>query len=370
MTYQSLSAIIRKYGEPLSVEEVEILEPDPEEVVVRIEASGVCHSDLSLARGYYPDIPIPIVPGHEGAGTVVEVGDDVTSVKKGDKVFTIWMASCYNCEYCLSGRFHLCENALESIVNASLPSGKLKIRDKAGNLIHHFTSTAALSSYTIVHEKNVVKLTVDVSLEKAAILGCAVLTGVGAALKTAKVKAGSTVAVIGLGGVGMNIVQGARLAGAEKIIAIDIYDSKLEWATKFGATHLINALKEDTVEAVKKVTGGGVDYSFEATGNVAAMELAYKIAKRGGVVTIVGVEKGGVNLRIPALDLHMTEKTIKGCYYGSSSPRLDSLKYLRLYKAGKLLLDELVTRSYRLEEINEVFKDMEEGRIIRGVVVP
>ncbi|MCS7146519.1 MAG: Zn-dependent alcohol dehydrogenase [Nitrososphaerota archaeon] len=370
MPIQSKAAVIRRYGEPLAVEDVELLDPGPEELVVKIEASGVCHSDLSLARGYYPDIPIPIVPGHEGSGIVVEVGEDVESLKKGDKVFTIWMASCLGCEYCLSGRFHLCQNALKAIVNASLPSGELKIRDRSGNQIHHFTSTAALASHIVVHEKNVVKLTLDVPLDKVAILGCAVLTGVGAALKTAGVREGSSVAVIGLGGVGMNIIQGARLAGAEKIIAIDLYDSKLEWAVKFGATHLVNAAREDPAEAVKKITGDGVDYAFEATGSVKAMELAYKLTRRGGVVTIVGVERGGVDIRIPALDLHMTEKTIKGCYYGSSSPRLDALKYLSLYKAGKLMLDELVTRSYRLEEINDVFRDMEEGRIIRGVVKP
>ncbi|GBC71980.1 S-(hydroxymethyl)glutathione dehydrogenase [Candidatus Calditenuaceae archaeon HR02] len=367
---ESRAAIIRRYGSPLVVEDVELIDPDADEVVVKIEASGVCHSDLSLARGYYPDIPIPIVPGHEGAGVVVDVGEKVETVKKGDRVFTIWMPSCYNCEYCLSGRFHLCQNALKAIIGATLPSGKLKVRDKQGGLIHHFTSTAALSSYMVLHEKNLQKLTVDIPLDKVAILGCAVLTGVGAVLNTAKVREGSSVAVIGLGGVGMNIVQGARLAGAEKIIAIDLYDSKLEWAAKFGATHFINASKEDPVEAVRKITGDGVDYSFEAAGSVKAMELAYRLARRGGIITIVGVERGGVEIRIPALDLHMNEKTIKGCYYGSSSPRLDSLKYLRLYKAGKLLLDELVTKTYRLEEINEVFKDMEEGRIIRGVVTP
>lgn len=370
MRTQARAAVIREFNKPVTVEDVELLEPGPQEIVVRIEASGVCHSDLSLARGYYPDLPTPIVPGHEGAGTVVEVGDDVQSVKKGDRVFTIWMASCHSCEYCLSGRFHLCENALTSIVNASLPGGRLKIRDKRGGLIHHFTSTAALSTHTILNERNVIKLDLDISPEKVAILGCAVLTGVGAALKTARVKEGSTVAVIGLGGVGMNIIQGAKLAGAEKIIAIDIHESKLNWALQFGATHTINASREDPLEAVRRITGGGVDYSFEAAGNVKAMELAYKLARRGGVVTIVGVERGGVEIRIPALDLHMTEKTIKGCYYGSSSPRLDSIKYLRLYKAGKLLLDELVTKSYKLEEINEVFKDMEEGKIIRGIIKP
>jgi len=367
---RSRAAIIRRHGEPLSVEDVDLLDPDPDEVVVRVEASGVCHSDLSLARGYYPEIPLPIVPGHEGAGTVVEVGDEVHSVKRGDKVFTLWLASCYNCDYCLSGRPHLCENALKSILRATLPSGKLKIIDARGTPIHHFTSTAALASHIVVNERNVQKLTVDVAIDKAAIIGCAVLTGVGAALNTAKVKEGSSVAVVGLGGVGMNIVQGARLAGAEKIIAIDVYDSKLEWAGKFGATHFVNASREDPFEAVHRITGGGVDYAFESAGSVRAMELAYRLARRGGVVTIVGVERGGVDIRIPALDLHMNEKTVKGCYYGSSSPRLDSLRYLRLYKAGKLLLDELVTRTYRLEEVNEVFKDMEEGRIIRGVVVP
>lgn len=370
MVLESRAAVVRRYGDEVSVEQIGLLDPDPDEVVVKIEASGVCHSDLSLARGYYPDIPIPIVPGHEGAGVVVEVGERVESVKKGDKVFTIWMPSCYKCEYCLSGRFHLCQNALKAIIGATLPSGKLKIRDQKGALIHHFTATAALASHIVVNEKNLQKLTVDVPLEKVAILGCAVLTGVGAVLNTARVREGSSVAVIGLGGVGMNIVQGARLAGAEKIIAIDIYDSKLEWAAKFGATHFVNASKEDVVEAVRKITGDGVDYSFEAAGNVKAMELAYKLARRGGVVTIVGVERGGVDIRIPALDLHMTEKTIKGCYYGSSSPRLDSLRYLRLYKAGKLLLDELVTKTYSLDDINEVFRDMEAGSIIRGVVIP
>lgn len=367
----SRSAIVYEFGKPLVVEDTTVLEPDDNEVLMKITTSGICHSDLSLSRGYYPYMPTPIVPGHEGAGYVEKKGDKVKDFDVGDAVLTVWMPSCYNCVYCLSGRPHLCKNGRAAIVKGTLPSGKVKIINKENTPVHHFTTTATYSERAVVDERSLVKLPEGVPMEKAGILGCATLTGVGAVLNTADVKAGSSVAVIGLGGVGMNIVQGARLAGADPIIAVDVFDSKLNWAREFGATHTINASKEDVYENVRSLTDDeGVDYAFEAVGKAQAMELAYRLPRRGGTAIIVGVERSDVNISIPAFDLHRNEKTIKGCYYGSVSPRIDAVKYLRLYKEGKLKLDEFATKYYRLEQINEAFRDMEEGKIIRGLLRP
>ncbi|MDA4131349.1 MAG: alcohol dehydrogenase catalytic domain-containing protein [Thaumarchaeota archaeon] len=364
----SKAAVLRNFSKPLEIEEVELLEPDSDEVIVKIAASGVCRTDLSVASGHFGNVPLPLVPGHEAAGTVYEAGTNVSALKKGDHVLAVWIYSCNNCEYCLSGHLNLCKNGNTSLLNATLPSGKIKIKDKAGYPVHHGSGTALHSDHAILHQRNLVKIPDTVPLDKASVVGCAVMTGVGAAINTAQVKPGSTVAVVGVGGVGVNVVQGAKIAGAEKIIVLDRYDSKLEGAFKFGATHSIKT-DGDPKAKLLSIVSEGVDYSFEATGNHHNMELAYSLIKPGGTTVIVGAESPTATISIPALDFVGSQKTIKGSWYGSTNPRYDAARYINLYTAGKLLLDELISAKYEPGQINEVFSDMESGKIIRGILV-
>jgi len=365
---KSEAEVLRQFSKPLEVEEVELLELDPEEVTVKISASGVCRTDLSIASGHFGNLPLPLVPGHEAAGTVHETGSSVSSLKRGDHVLAVWIYSCNNCEYCLSGRPNLCKHGNTSLLNATLPSGKIKIRDRSGKEVHHGSGTALHSDFAILDQRNLVKIPEDVPLDIASVVGCAVMTGVGAAINTAQVKPGNTVAVVGVGGVGINVVQGARIAGAEKIIVLDKYDSKLESAFKFGATHSIKT-DSDPRGKLLSITPDGVDYSFEATGNHRNMELAYSLIKPGGTTVIVGAEGPGATISVPALDLVGSQKTIKGSWYGSTNPRFDALRYIKLYAAGKLLLNELISAKYEPGQINQVFSDMESGKIIRGILV-
>ncbi len=364
----SKAAVLRDFSKPIDVEEVELLEPDPEEVIVKIAASGVCRTDLSIASGHFGNVPLPLVLGHEAAGTVYEVGSRVSNLRKGDHVLAVWIYSCNNCDYCLSGRPNLCKNGNTSLLNATMPSGKIKIRDKAGRPVHHGSGTALHADYAILDQRNLVKIPDTVPLDVASVVGCAVMTGVGAAVNTAQVKPGSTVAVVGVGGVGVNVVQGARIAGAEKIIVLDRYDNKLESAFKFGATHSIKT-DGDPKAKLRSIVLDGVDYSFEATGNHLNMELAYSLIKPGGTTVIVGAESPTATISIPALDFVGSQKTIKGSWYGSTNPRYDAGRYINLYASGKLLLDELISAKYEPSQINEVFSDMESGKIIRGILV-
>ncbi len=363
------AAVLRQFGKPLEIEEVELLDPDPEEVIVKVAASGVCRTDLSIASGHLGNVPLPLVPGHEAAGTIVEVGTSVSNLKSGDHVLAVWIYSCNNCEYCLAGRPNLCKNGNTSLLNATLPGGKIKIKDKkTGRPIHHGSGTALHSDHAILNQRNVVKIPTEVPLDKASVVGCAVMTGVGAAINTAQIRPGSTVAVVGVGGVGINIVQGARIAGAEKIIVLDKYDSKLQAAPKFGATHSI-MMDDSPKSKLLSITPDGVDYSFEATGNYHNMELAYSLIKPGGTTVIVGAESPTASISVPALDLVGSQKTIKGSWYGSTNPRYDAARYLNLYMSGKLMLDELISAKYEPSQINQVFSDMESGKIIRGILV-
>jgi S-(hydroxymethyl)glutathione dehydrogenase / alcohol dehydrogenase len=365
---QTQAAVLRGFGKPLEIEEVELLEPDPDEVIVKIAASGVCRTDLSIASGHFGEVALPLIPGHEAAGTVFEPGKNVTSLKRGDHVLVVWIYSCNNCEYCLSGRPNLCKRGNTSLLNATLPGGKIKIRDRSGQPVRHGSGTALHADYAILNERNLVKIPDTVPLDKASVVGCAVMTGVGAAINAAQVKPGSSVAIVGVGGVGINVVQGARMAGAEKIIVLDKFDSKLEAAFKFGATHSIKT-DGDPRAKLLAITPDGVDYSFEATGNHRNMELAYSLIKPGGTTVLVGAEGPAAIISIPALDFVGSQKTIKGSWYGSTNPRYDAVRYINLYASGKLLLDELISARYEPREINQVFSDMESGRIIRGILV-
>jgi len=365
---KSEAAVLRQFKKPIEIEEVELLDLDSDEVIMKIAASGVCRTDLSIASGHFGNSPLPLIPGHEAAGTVYETGNNVSTLKRGDHVLAVWIYSCGNCEYCLSGHSNLCKYGNTSLLNATLPSGKIKIKDKTGQLVRHGSGSALHSDYAIMNEKNLVKIPDGVPLDKASVVGCAVMTGVGAAINTAQVKPGSTVAVVGVGGVGVNVVQGARIAGAEKIIVLDKYDNKLESAYKFGATHSITT-EGDPKAKLLAIVPDGVDYSFEATGNHQNMELAYSLIKPGGTTVIVGAESPTAIISIPALDFVGSQKTIKGSWYGGTNPRYDAARYIGLYASGKLLLDELISAKYRPSEINQVFSDMESGKIIRGILV-
>jgi len=364
----SKAAVLRQFNTPLDFEDVELLDLDTDEVLVKIVASGVCRTDLSIATGHFGNVPLPLVPGHEAAGVVSEVGGTVSSLKRGDHVLAVWIYSCNNCEYCLSGRPNLCKNGNTSLLNATLPSGKIKIKDRKGVPVHHGSGTALHADHAILNQRNLVKIPDEVPLDKASVVGCAVMTGVGAAVNAAQVKPGSTVAVVGVGGVGVNVVQGARIAGAEKIIVLDKFDNKLEAAFKFGATHTINT-NNDPKGKLLSITPDGVDYSFEATGNYLNMELAYSLIKPGGTTVIVGAESPTATISIPALDLVGSQKTIKGSWYGSTNPRFDAARCIKLYSSGKLLLDELISAKYEPSQINQVFSDMESGKIIRGILI-
>ena len=362
------AAVFYQYNAPLKVEEIEIDKPKRGEVLVKLAASGVCHSDLSVINGTIPFPPPPAVLGHEGAGIVEEVGGDVTAVKPGDHVILSWRPSCGKCGYCVTGRPQLCQTIAMPLLQGYLPDGTSRLH-KAGRDIMHFTGVSSFAEYAVVPETGIVKIRPDVPLEAAALVGCGVMTGVGAVINTAKVEPGSSVAVIGCGGVGLNAVQGAALAGAEKIIAIDLNPKKLQLAKQFGATHLVNARDEDPVSRVLALTDGlGADYAFEVIGRADTAVQAYNSIRPGGTAVVVGVAKLDDMMTIPAVSL-LQEKTLKGSIYGSARPSVDMPKLLNLYMNKKLKLDELVSRRIKLEEINSAFEWLEKGEVARSVII-
>ncbi|HEX2172091.1 MAG TPA: Zn-dependent alcohol dehydrogenase [Dehalococcoidia bacterium] len=361
------AAVLYERGTPLKVEEIEILEPRQGEVLVRLGASGVCHSDLHVVNGQIPS-PLPIILGHEAAGTVERVGEGVTVVKPGDHVVLSFMPSCGLCRYCTTGRPHLCDVGARSTAAGTLFDGTVRFR-KGDQEIKHMSGVASFGQYTVANQESCIPIREDVPFDRACLVGCGVMTGVGAVINTAKVEPGSSVVVIGAGGVGLNVIQGAVLAGAEKIIAVDMLDNKLEMAQQFGATHVINAGREDPARSVRRLTGGGADYAFEVIGNVKTIRQAYDAVQRGGTAVVVGVAAVGAEVGLPAFSLPMMEKTLKGSFYGSTRPRVDMPKLIDLYLAGKLKLDELITRTIPLDAVNEAFGAMERGEVARSVIV-
>ena len=358
------AAVIYKNNTPVEIEEVEIDDPEQGEVLVKNIASGVCHSDLSMMKGYF-GYPMPTIPGHEGGGIVEKVGEGVTDVKKGDSVLLTWMPSCGNCYYCNSYTPNLCEKGY------SLGGTFGKPRIHKGNIgINHWSFLSTIAEYSLVKQESVVKVSADTPMDKACLIGCGVLTGVGAVLNTAKVEEGSTVSIIGLGGVGLNVVQGCVLANSSKIIGIDIMGWKLKEAERFGITHSINSKEENVSERIKEITDGrGVDYSFEVVGTSETIRMAFDTTRRGGTTVIVGVGKLKEEFSIPIIDMHTGERTIKGSFYGSVNPRTDLQKYLGFYNDSKLKLDELVSKKYSIEQVNEAFEDLEKGKLNRGVII-
>ena len=361
------AAVMYEHNQPVVVEELELEEPKANEVLVRTAASGVCHSDLSVVTGaiYYD---AAVVLGHEGAGVIEHVGNDVTDFQVGDHVILSFVTYCGDCYMCQMEKVCLCESY--NVERGFQLDGTYRFYNKSGDGILQMARIATMSEYMVVPQQNLVKIDPDYALEKAALVGCGVTTGVGAVLNTAKVEPGSSVAVIGTGGVGLNAIQGAALAQAEKIIAVDIAEKKLDFAKSFGATDVVNAAEIDPVEGVRELTDGrGVDYAFEVIGNPKTITQAYQMTRAAGTAVIVGMAHHQREFSIPAQHFVASERQIIGSFYGSCQPRVDMPKLLSLYREGKLKLDELITRHYRLEQINEAFADMEAGENARGVIL-
>ena len=353
-------------SKPLTIGEIDLQGPGPGEVLVKIGAAGLCHSDLSVIDGNRPR-PTPMVLGHEAAGTVEEVGRDVTDLKPGDHVALVFVPSCGHCLPCASGRPALCEPAAVAGGAGTLLSGERRIR-RNGAEINHLLGVAAFAEYATCSRRSLVKIDPEVPLAQAALFGCAVLTGVGAVVNTARVEPGTTVAVIGLGGVGLSTILGAVAAGAERIVAVDLAEDKLAVAMSLGATDSFKA-GEGAAQAIKDATGGGVHYAFEMAGAVPALDLAYRITRRGGTTISAGLPNPNATFALPALNLIAEERTLKGSYMGSAVPSRDIPRYISLFKRGKLPVDRLLTGTIGLDQLNEGFDALREGRAIRQIVM-
>ena len=357
------AAVCYEFGKPLVIEEIDILPPQKGEVKVRIAATAICHSDVHLIRGEWGG-RTPVVAGHEAAGIVEGVGENVTITKPGDNVVVSLLRSCGRCFYCTTGAPHMCEGkfALDS---------ESRLRTKRGESIRHGARTAAFAEYVIVEESQVVSVPDEIPLDRAALLACGVITGVGAVLNTAKVELGSSVVVIGIGGVGINAIQGAVLAGAYPIIAVDLLDEKLAAAKAFGATDTINVTKQKAPERVVRelTTGRGADYVFVTVGSTAAVDLGFKMIGRQGTEVIVGIPKAGSKVSFPVSQFVGAERRVMGSAMGSSRLSVDVPRLVELYKRGRLKLDELITARYPLEQINEAVEIMEKGEALRNVII-
>ena len=355
------AAVLYEINTPLRIEEFDPIEPTAGQVLVKMMASGVCHSDWHVVKGEWTRHPLPAILGHEGAGVVEAVGSNVAGVKIGDHVILSWKPSCGICEVCQKGWPNLCDDG-------PIADSKVRVRG-TGAEINRLSGLGTFGSYAVVPEIAAVPIDKDIPFPQAALLGCGVATGVGAAINTAGVEPGTTVAVFGCGGVGLNCIQGAALSGATTIIAVDLLDNKLELGKEFGATHTVNTGGEDPVERIKELTGGeGVHYAFEAIGLVEAPFVQNVLCTRKRGVTVwVGHAPDNTPVTIDARDL-MMEKTIIASLYGSSRPQIDFPRLLNLYKAGKLKLDELVSRNMPLEEVNSAFEALGRGEVARSVL--
>ncbi|MFN3973944.1 MAG: Zn-dependent alcohol dehydrogenase [Dehalococcoidia bacterium] len=352
------------YGphQPLTIGETLIDRPLPHEVLVRTAATGVCHSDLHFVEGLYP-LQTPAVLGHEAAGVVEAVGEQVTYVRPGDHVIACLSVFCGSCEKCLTGHPNLC---LQRPNRA--PTDPPRLRLPNGTPITQFALISSYAEKMLLHENTVVKIDPTLPLDRMALLGCGVITGVGAVLNTAKVEPGSTVAVFGLGGVGLAVVQGARIAGARRIIAVDTVERKLGMALELGATDVVDASSRDPVQAIIDITGGGVDYSFEAIGLKVTAEQAFNCLAPGGTATIIGMIPVGQKVELEGRQF-LRERKIQGSSMGSNRFRVDIPRYIEFYRQGRLRLDEMVTRRGKLEDVNEAFRAMKAGEVARTVLV-
>jgi alcohol dehydrogenase len=370
------AAVLREMGlskpyaesRPLSVETLDLGPPGEGEVLVRIAAAGLCHSDLSVIDGARPR-PLPMALGHEAAGVVEACGPAVTDLKPGDHVVMVFVPSCGHCLPCAEGRPALCEAGAAANVEGTLLSGQRRL-SLDGQVINHHMGVSAFSERVVVSRRSLVRIDPALPLEQAALFGCAVLTGVGAVFNTAGVEPGESVAVVGLGGVGLNALLAAVLIGAEQVVAVDLLDTKLDLARQLGATHGFNAASKDCIQAIREATGGGVQHAIETAGSVPALELAYAITRRGGTTTTAGLAHPEKRLSIQQVSLVGEERTLKGSYIGSCVPLRDIPRYIGLFRKGRLPVDRLLSERIGFEELNEAFDRLAEGRSIRQLLIP
>ena len=356
------AAVLHAAGQPLQIEDVQIGLPGPREVLIRTAATGVCHSDLHFIEGSWKH-PLPAVLGHEAAGVVEKVGSEVRTVKPGDHVVTCLSAFCGHCDFCLTGHMSLCPSPETQRPRSEPP----RLSEGGGGPMHQYLNLSAFAEQMLVHEHACTAIRKDMPLDRAALIGCAVTTGIGAVTHTANVRPGETVAVIGCGGVGLSVINGALIAGAGRIIAIDRLQAKLEMARVFGATDVVEA-GDTTVAQVKEMTGGGVHHAFEAIGLKQTAEDAFRMLRRGGTATVVGMIAPGVKLELSGPEF-LWEKRIQGSQMGSNRFPVDMPRYVDFYMQGRLKLDEMVSARLPLERVNDAFEEMRRGSVARSVVV-
>ena len=369
-------AVLREMGlpapyaqsRPLRIETLQLDPPGPGELLVRVRAAGLCHSDLSVIDGSRPRV-MPMVLGHEAAGEVVQCGDGVADFKPGDQVVFSFVPSCGHCNPCASGRPALCEPGAAVNTAGTLLSGKRYWHGDGAGTLHHHLGVSGFTEMTVVSARSAVKVDADLPPEIAALFGCAVMTGVGAVVNTAHVAAGESVAVFGLGGVGLAALLGAHASGAHPIVAVDVLPAKLELARQLGATHVVNARSEDPVAVVKAATAGGAHHAIETVGSELVLAQAYAATRRGGTTVTAGLPHPQKMFSVSAVSLVAEERTVKGSYMGSAVPSRDLPRYIALYKAGRLPVDRLLTHRLRLEEVNEAFDRLASGEAVRQVIV-
>ncbi len=363
------AAVLYAPKEPLRIEELELDEPHAGEVRVKMAAVGLCHSDYHVAAGNRPVGMMPMALGHEGAGVVESVGDGVTRCQPGDHVVLMFIPACGKCKWCLAGHSHACAEQT-GLAKGPQRDGTYRLHNRAGQNIGQFCMLGAFSEYVVAHEDSVCVIDKDYPFNVACLVGCGVAGGFGAAVHRAQVTPGSSVLVLGVGGVGMNVLQGAHAAGALTIIAADVIEQKLTWAKEFGATHVVNASKEDVVARVMELTNGaGVDFAFEAISSPATIAQAFAATAKLGTIVVVGLTPAAIDqIPISPLQLVLSQKTLMGTLYGAGNQRVEIPHLLDLYRHGRLKLDELVTQTYALDDINRGYADMIAGKNIRGVI--
>ncbi len=369
------AAVIREMGleqpysksQPMKIEEVELAAPGEREALVQIKAASLCHSDLSTVNGDRPR-QVPMVLGHEAAGVIVECGPGITDVEPGDHVALVFAPSCGECPACREGHPGRCEPGQNANAAGTLLGGAMRLSQN-GQPVYHHVGVSAFADHCVVNRGSLVKIDNQLPFDEAALFGCAVLTGVGAALNTAAVFPGAKVAVVGLGGVGLNALFGAKVAGASELIAIDVHDDKLELAKQLGATAVVNARDERAVEQVRNITGGGVDFGFEMAGSVQAMELAYRITRRGGTTVTAGLPHPEARWPLQHVNLTAEERTVKGSYVGSCVPTRDVPRFIDLYRKGMLPVNKLMSDHIGLEQINEGFDRLASGHTVRQIIM-
>lgn len=374
---QTRAIVLRELGlpkpyaasQPLRVESIELDPPREGEALVKVIGAGLCHSDLSVIDASRPR-PLPMVLGHEGAGVVVDVGEGVRDIAPGDHVVFQFSASCGRCVRCLEGRPQICETHAVARARGELMGGGKRFRDAAGTPLNHHTGVSCFSEYVVVDRGSVVKIDPNFPLDEAAVFGCAVMTGVGAVINSARIRPGDKVAIVGLGGVGLNGLLGAILAGAGRIIAVDINPEKLGIARQLGAHVAIDASQSDHVEQIRDASGGGVDYAFELAGSTAALKTAYGAVRAGGSIIVAGLAPQDARFEFSPSELVSGEVSIRGSYMGGCVPVRDIPRFIEHYRQGRLPVDRLLSQTVTLEEMNEGFDRLSDGNVLRQILLP